>query len=55
MFAQVFRKLLEAQLVIVEHPFQRQRAFLPGVGRQTMGVEVEEAVSAHVLILLMTS
>ena len=54
-FAQIFGELLEASFVIVEHPIQRQYALLPGIGRQAMGVEVKEAVAAHVLILLMTS
>ena len=52
--SQVVREAGEARLVVVEHFLARQAAVLPGVGRQTVRVEIEEVVF-HVLILLMTS
>jgi hypothetical protein len=53
--AQVFGKLLQAVVVVVEDALGPQAALLPGIGRQTMGVEIEQAATGHILILLMTS
>ena len=50
----ILRKLPQAVLVAIEHPFGVQVALLPGVSRQAMRVEVKKA-AVHVLILLITS
>ncbi len=46
------REFLGAHL---EDAFRPQLPALPDMGRQALGVEVEEAAGNHVLILLMTS
>ena len=52
---QVVGKTTETGLVAFKNPLGQQLALPPGVSRETMRVEIEEAAILHVLILLMMS
>jgi hypothetical protein len=52
---QVVGKALESGFVVLKGAFGLQFALLPGVSREAMRIEIEQAAIGHVLILLMMS